>query len=54
MAWGRANLKLEQVNEAVHGFRRALLLDSTHTEAWWELQKLEIDLGLFLADLGEG
>jgi len=54
MAWARANLNLEQVDEAVHGFRRALLLDSTHAEAWWELQKLEIDQGLSLADIGEG
>jgi hypothetical protein len=53
MAWGRANLKLEQVDEAVRGFRRALLLDSTHAEAWWELQKLEIDLGLPFPDTAE-
>jgi len=53
MAWGRANLKLAQVDEAVRGFRRALLLDSTHAEAWWELQKLEIDLGLPLSDTAE-
>jgi len=54
MAWGRANLNLEHVNEAIRGFRRALLLDSTHAEAWWELQKLEIDLGMSLIDTSEG
>jgi len=31
----------------------SLLLDSTHAEAWWELQKLEIDLGLPLSDTAE-
>ena len=45
MAWGRANLNLGDTDEAVRGFRRVLLLDSTHAEAGWELQKLEIDLG---------
>lgn len=54
MAWGRANLKLEQIDEAVRGFKRALLLDSTHAEAWWELQKLEIDLGLPLPGTAAG
>jgi hypothetical protein len=44
MAWGRANLNLGQIDEAVRGFKRVLLLDSTHAEAWWELQKLEVDL----------
>ena len=52
MAWGRANLNLEHVDEAARGFRRALLLDSTHAEARWELQKLEMDLNVSLADIG--
>lgn len=53
MAWGRANLKLERVDEAIHGFQRVLLLDSTHSEAWWELQKLEVDLGRPLTGIAE-
>lgn len=53
MAWGRANMNLGHLDEAVQGFRRVLLLDSTHAEAWWELQKLEIDLGLPLTGIGE-
>jgi serine protease Do len=52
MAWGRANLNLNHLDEAVRGFRRVLLLDSTHTEAQWELQKLEIELGRPLIDTG--
>jgi hypothetical protein len=51
MAWGRANLNLARTDEAVRGFRRVLLLDSTHAEAWRELQKLEFDLDLSLAGL---
>lgn len=46
MAWGRANLNLGNTGEALRGFRRVLLLDSTHAEASWELQKLELDLDL--------
>lgn len=53
MAWGRSNLNLGHVDEAVRGFRRVLLLDSTHAEAWWELQKLEVDLGQPLTGIGE-
>jgi len=45
MAWGRASLNLGHSLDAVKGFQKVLLLDSTHAEAWWELQKLEIDLG---------
>jgi hypothetical protein len=44
MAWGRSNLRLGNLDDAVKGFQKTLLLDSTHAEAWWELQKLEIDL----------
>lgn len=54
MAWGRANLNLQRVDEAINGFRRVLLLDSTHAEAWWELQKLEIDLDRPLTTIAEG
>jgi hypothetical protein len=53
MAWGRAHLNLNQLDEAVRGFRRVLLLDSTHAEAQWELQKLEIELGRPLIDTEE-
>jgi hypothetical protein len=45
MAWGRAQLKLGGTDAAIKGFRKVLLLDATHEEAWWELQKLEVDLG---------
>lgn len=45
MAWGRSNLNLGHLDEAAHDFQKVLQLDSTHAEAWWELQKLEIDLG---------
>jgi tetratricopeptide (TPR) repeat protein len=44
MAWGRAHLNLGHLEDAATGFQKVLLLDSTHAEAWWELQKLEIDL----------
>lgn len=44
MAWGRAHLNLGHLEEAAAGFQKVLLLDSTHAEAWWELQQLEIDL----------
>lgn len=53
MAWGRANLNLNQIDEAIRGFRRVLLLDSMHAEAWWELQKLEMDLDLTLTGIGD-
>lgn len=45
MAWARAQLNLRDTDAAIDGFRKVLLLDSTHAEAWWELQKLEVDLG---------
>lgn len=45
MAWGRSNLNLGHPIDAVKGFQKVLLLDSTHAEALWELQKLELDLG---------
>jgi hypothetical protein len=51
MAWGRSNLNLGRTDEAIRGFQRVLLLDSTHAEAWWELQKLEVDLGLSLTGI---
>jgi hypothetical protein len=49
MALGRAQLGLERPEEAVRSFQHVLSLDSTHAEAHWELQKLEIDLGRTLA-----
>lgn len=52
MAWGRANLNLGQLENAALGFQKVLKLDSTHTEAEWELQKLEVDLGRTLTGLG--
>lgn len=53
MAWGRANLRLARIDDAIRGFQRVLQLDSTHAEAWWELQKLEIDLDRPLTRLAE-
>ena len=44
MAWGRAQLNTGHLEEAARCFQKVLLLDSTHAEAGWELQKLEIDL----------
>ena len=41
MALGRARLGLGQPVQAGEAFRQALLLDSTHAEAVWELEKLE-------------
>ena len=45
MALGRAHLSRGQKETAVLDFQRVLQLDSTHEEARWELQNLEIDLG---------
>ena len=45
MSWSRSNLNLGHPIDAARGFQKVLLLDSTHAEAWWELQKLEVDLG---------
>ena len=50
MALGRARLGLNQPEAAATAFSRALQLDSTHTGARWELQKLEIELGKSLID----
>lgn len=44
MASGRANLGLQRLNEAAGDFQKVLELDSTHAEAKWELQKLELEL----------
>jgi|1115.fasta_scaffold02545_1 hypothetical protein len=53
MAWGRARLNLGDTDDAIGAFRKALQLDSTHAEAWWELQKLEVDLGRSLTGAGD-
>jgi hypothetical protein len=45
MASGRANLGLRHLREAAGDFQKVLDLDSTHAEAWWELEKLELELG---------
>jgi tetratricopeptide (TPR) repeat protein len=52
MAWGRAHLNLGHLEEAAQGFRKVLLLDSTHAEAMWELQQLEIELDRPLTGFG--
>jgi hypothetical protein len=45
MALGRARVGTNQKEEAVEAFQRTLMLESTHAEAQWELQQLEIELG---------
>lgn len=52
MALGRARLGLRQNNAAVIAFQTVLMLDSTHAEAKWALQELEVELGrsLFIPD----
>lgn len=45
MSWAEAKLNLGHPLEAAEGFQKVLLLDSTHAEAWWELQKLEVEIG---------
>jgi hypothetical protein len=52
MALGRARLGLRQPDPAAQAFQRALLLDSTHDEAKWALQQLELELGRDLMDSG--
>jgi hypothetical protein len=52
MAWGRAQLNTGHQEEAARGFQKVLLLDSTHAEALWELQKLEVDLDRSLTGPG--
>jgi len=45
MALGRAHRGLGQTDAAVADFQRALMLDSTHAEAQWALQELELETG---------
>ena len=44
MSLGRAQLNQGQKGEAAKDFERVLMLDSTHRDAGWELQKLELEL----------
>jgi len=46
-AWHRG---LGQAGAAEADFQRALMLDSTHAEAQWALQELELELGRDLID----
>lgn len=50
MALGRAHAGLGQTSAAVTAYQRVLMLDSTHAEAQWALQQLELDLGQNLVD----
>lgn len=50
MVRGRARLGLNQKAPAIAAFQRVLMLESTHAEAKWELQKLEFDVGKKLID----
>jgi serine protease Do len=52
MALGRARLGTNRTEEAVEAFQQALMLESTHAEAQWELQKLEVELGRSLLNTG--
>jgi len=54
MAWSRSRLNLGRPLDAARGFQKVLLLDSTHAEALWELQQLEIDLGQSFTGTAEG
>lgn len=45
MALGRACLGQDKKQQAADAFQRTLKLDSTHAEAQWELQILELELG---------
>jgi hypothetical protein len=51
MAAGRAHRGLEEMAEALADFRHVLLLDSTHAEAQWAVQELEM-LGASAASPG--
>ncbi len=44
MSLGRAQLNESQKEAAVQDFQEVLELDSTHADAKWELQKLELEL----------
>lgn len=50
MALGRAHRGLGQTDASVADFQRVLMLDSTHAEAQWALQELEIELARNLTD----
>ncbi len=50
MALGRASLGQRQLEAAAQSFQHVLMLDSTHAEAKWALQKLEMELGRSLLD----
>lgn len=52
MASGRAHRGLGQHEAAVADFQRVLMLDSTHAEALWALQELELELGRSLTETG--
>ena len=52
MAMGRASLGQWKTDQAIHAFQRVLMLDSTHSEAKWALQQLEIELGQSLSEPG--
>lgn len=45
MALGRAHRGLGETGAAVADFQRVLMLDSTHAEAQWALQDLELETG---------
>jgi len=45
MALGRAHRGLGETDAAVADFQRVLMLDSTHAEAQWALQELELETG---------
>jgi len=50
MVKGRARLGLNQKEPAIAAFQRVLMLESTHAEAKWELQKLEFEVGRKMID----
>lgn len=52
MALGRAHRGLGQLDAAAADFQRVIMLDSTHAEAQWALQELELELGRSLTEPG--
>ena len=52
MARGRADRGLGHLAAAMSDFRRVLLLDSTHAEAQWALEAIELELGVSPVETG--
>lgn len=53
MAFGRAHRGMGQTDAAMADFQRVLMLDSTHAEAQWALQAIELETGRGPTDPGK-